>query len=52
MPRQVFDYLLKGTAASGVFPVKKEYGDGKRGTVGHPLELKLLFSLRVMAKGL
>ena len=26
-------------------------GDGKRGPAGHPLELKLLSSLRVMAKG-
>ena len=51
VPRKVFDYLLKETAASGLFPVKKEYGDGKRGPAGHPLELKLLSSLRVMAKG-
>ena len=34
-----------------MFPVKKEYGDQKRGPAGHPLELKLLASLRVMAKG-
>jgi len=51
VPRKVFDYLLKETAASGFFTVKKEYGDGKRGPAGHPLELKLLSSLRVMAKG-
>ena len=37
VPRQVFDYLLKETAASGLFPVKKEYSDRKRGAVGHPL---------------
>ena len=50
VPYQVFKYLLRKTEESGKF-AKDKRTPGSRGTVGHPLCLKVLSCLRVLTKG-